>query len=647
VKAVWSGWYIDAYHCSWSCAALLRHGPEQCDAEAVDLKERTLVLNHILSQFPVCLAAKREPIRRSALGAAGLSIILLTSGCANLSATLGKSSDDVAAADEAVQEKPAPKLEEPELVLPEVPLTADLLYDLLVAEIGPQRDAGDESLQALVRAAQSTEDPRLFARATREAIRQGNYALGLTAAERWSQLQPESRAPREALTVVYLAQANLEKAEEVTRALLADSQDIGQSYRRLADLMLRQEKKDGYLELLQKLVDLNPENPDAWYSLAFFADRVDSDDLANSAIEKALTLKPDWEEAALAKAGYLIQADRDDEYAAYSNAFLKRNPKATRYRLHYARALVDQSRTEEALEEFKRVVEHDPENADAVYAVGILSIQAEEYKQARTFLERILELRPDNDQARLYLGQVHVETKEYDEAKRWYDSIDSDAYRFEAQRLIGVMLAESESVDNAIAWLKSLAPANDEDRAQLFLTQEQLLRSEDRLVEAKTVLDEGLTVFPDNGDLLYARALVSAQLDELDLHERDLRKLIKNEPDNAHAYNALGYTLADQTDRYEEALALVTKALELRPDDAFIIDSMGWVQYRLGNLEKARDLLQKALDTRPDAEIAAHLGEVLWKLGETDAARAIWKDAMSESPDNKVLKETVEKLTGS
>lgn len=580
----------------------------------------------------VCNAAKRA----AALASVGSLAIFALGGCASLGMA-----PKAEVAEKPAEVAPAPAPVEP--ALPDVELTADLLYDLLVAEVAEQRGVTDEGLKATVRAARASSDPRLVARSTRQAIRQKDFDTALESAKEWIELRPDSTLPQEALAIVHLARGELDAAETVLTTLVTESKDLSQTYRRVADLMVRQQKREGFLPILERLTTMNPDNPDAWYSLAFFADRDDADALASEAIEKSLTLKPDWEDAALAKAGYLVQDDKMDDYMSFTEDFLSRNPAANKYRLHYARTLVDQGKSEKALEQFKIAADADPENADATYAIGILSIQTENYKQADTYLRRVLEIRPDNDQARLYLGQVSAELENFEMAEQWYTSVSSDAYSFEAQRLLGLMKAKQTNVDDAITHLKSLAPNNDEDRVQLYLTQEQLLREAKELPRAREVLDEALSVFPENGDLLYARALVTAQLEDVDTHERDLRKLIANEPENAHAYNALGYTLADQTDRVEEALKLVTKALELRPEDPFIIDSMGWVQYRLGNLESARDYLQKALAARPDAEIAAHLGEVLWKLGEREEAKKIWKEAMKTSPDNDVLKKTVEK----
>ena len=179
---------------------------------------------------------------------------------------------------------------------------------------------------------------------------------------------------------------------------------------------------------------------------------------------------------------------------------------------------------------------------------------------------------------------------------------------------------------------------------RVYLAREQVLRDSDQPQAALKLLDAALLEIPDDPDLLYSRGLVTAMLHMVNRHERDMRQLIALEPDNAHAYNALGYTLADQTDRYDEALELIKKALELLPDDPFILDSMGWLQYRMGNLVAALEYLQQAIDQSPDAEIAAHLGEVLWMTGAKDEARTTWRDGKNTDPGNPVLIDTLRKF---
>jgi len=573
-------------------------------------------------------------------------VVIATSffaGCAQFKPQAGEtpSTASTDTSDTAADSKPAEPAEPP---LENIPLEPDLLYNILLGEVAAQREDVESSLAAFKAAALESRDPRLVGRATRLAIASGNYESALETAELWAEIRPDNNTPREALAIIHLARKDMPAASSTFETIIdAADPDVGTSYRRVADIMSRQEDKGAMVELLETLVEKNADNAEAWYSLAFLADRADRDELASAAIDRAIAIRPDWEDAALSKAGYLIQSEKIDEYGEYAEQFLRSYPDSNQFRVSYARALVDQGKTEDALDQFKRAVKSDPENADAAYAIGILSLQEEIYDQASDYFQRTLELRPDNDQARLYLGQVATETEDWETAERWYKEVVSDAYRLEAQRLLGLMKANQGDTDGAIEHLSALAPANDEERVQIYLTKEQVFREADQFEDAKALLDEALVVFPENGDLLYARALVAAQLSLIDVHEADLRKLILNEPENAHAYNALGYTLADQTTRFNEALQLVEKALELRPEDPFIIDSMGWVQYRLGNLDAALEYLTKAHETRADAEIAAHLGEVLWSTGNRRQAKGIWKKALKGAPENKVLLETIKK----
>ncbi|NIO42576.1 MAG: tetratricopeptide repeat protein, partial [Burkholderiales bacterium] len=215
---------------------------------------------------------------------------------------------------------------------------------------------------------------------------------------------------------------------------------------------------------------------------------------------------------------------------------------------------------------------------------------------------------------------------------------------FEAQTRLGVVIARQGHLEAAREHLHGIETQSDEQRVQLFLAEEQILREAKKYAEALETLNESLEALPRNQDLLYARALIGEKLDLVELAERDLRAILEQDPDNAQALNALGYTLADRTTRYKEALVLIERALALKPDDPFILDSMGWVQYRLGNNTEAIKYLKRALSIRNDAEISAHLGEVLWVTGDRMQARSVWKKALEDTPDNDTLLGIIKKF---
>lgn len=531
--------------------------------------------------------------------------------------------------------------------LPRVALTPEVLYDVLLGEIAGQRGQLEVAAGVLAKAAAQTRDPRLAERATLAALYGKQYATALRSAELWVELRPHDPEAREAMAVSLLeldrraeAQRQLEKVLELESARTS----LDQGYLRVASVLSRHSNHKVALEVMQALMRQHPEVAAAHVYAAHLAVRSGDLDTADALAQRALELRPEWEEAALFRARVLVSRKDTTGLDSFYRSYLDRHPTATNVRLHYARFLIDQKHWEEAHRQFKRVVAARPEDVDVVYAVGLLSLQTNRLDEAERYLKRTLELRPDHDQARLYLGQVAENRKRYDEAARWYGEIrDGESY-FEARARLGVVIARQGDVDSALRHLRSIVPRSTQQQVQRALTKEQILREAKRHSDAFAVLTEALSDVPGDKDLLYARALVAERLDMLDVTERDLREILKKDPKNAHALNALGYTLADRTTRYHEALELIEQALALKPNDPFILDSMGWVQYRLGNYHEAVRYLKQALALRNDAEISAHLGEVLWMMGRRREAESVWNQALRESPDNETLQSVIKKF---
>ena len=529
--------------------------------------------------------------------------------------------------------------------LPAAALTDEVLYDILLGEIAVRRGELSVAADAFARAAVNTRDHRVAERAMQTAMRAKDFDRAFEVATLWRELQPDAIPPMEAVAVAQVASNRLSEAEQAFTQLIRRAEpNVGGMYRRIADLLSRQTNVDGAIALMGDLVALHADDAEAHYAKAFLADRLKRPSLVVEAIDKALELRPEWEEAALAKAAHLLAQNQTDQLIAFSDGYLDQHPTASRLRLQYARFLVEHGAQEKALVQFKKVIEHQPTHTDAMFAAALISIQLDRLDDAEQLLEQNLDINPRNDQVRLYLGQVAAERKQFAKAETWYRQIHKGDYFFEAQLLLGDIYAKQSDTQKALAHLRELEPDNEEQHVRWILSQEQVLREGQNLADAKLILDDGLNQFPESTDLLYARGLVAAQLDMVELHEQDMRKLLDKDPDNPHALNALGYTLADQTDRYQEAYTLIEKALALRPEDPFILDSMGWIQYRLGNYDLAIDYLQKALAKREDAEIAAHLGEVLWAVGQQQRAEAVWTQALEKSPENDTLLSTIRKL---
>jgi len=358
----------------------------------------------------------------------------------------------------------------------------------------------------------------------------------------------------------------------------------------------------------------------------------------------ALKMRPDWEIAALFVA-QVLQRRSNEEALRYLGEYLKDHPKARDSRLNYARLLVTTKNYPEARRQFEVLVGEYPQNADVGMAVALLAIQATDYDAAETQLKRVLELNyKDPDVARFYLGQLNEERKRFDEALKWYSAVSQGEQYISAQSRYAGILAKQGRLPEARKHLQEASASDMQQRVQLTQAEAQLLRDANDYQEAFEVLGQALAELPDYPDLLYDHAMAAEKVNRLDILEGNLKQLIKLRPDHAHAYNALGYTLADRNQRIAEAYGFIETALKLAPEDPFIQDSMGWVLYRMGRTKEGLDYLQRAFKQRPDPEIAAHLGEVLWALDQRDAARKIWADSLKEHPNNELLQGTVKRF---
>jgi len=536
-----------------------------------------------------------------------------------------------------------PEAREPSL--PRIELTEELLYKILLAEVAVQRGQPHVAVPAYLELARETHDPRIAQRATEVAWNARFQSAALEAATIWLQADPKSTRARQIIAALLVNQANLIEAQpHLEKWLAADPENIGQAFLQLSALLNRHRDKAAVLQLMRGLAAKYPDVPEAHLAVAQAAWNTNNEQMSLDEARAALKLRPDWEIAALFVA-QVLQRRSDDEAIKYLGAYLEKYPEARDVRLNYARLLVNAKRYADARTQFEVLVKDYPQNAEVNMAVALLALQANDYDAAEVQLKRVLELDyKDPDAARLYLGQVNEERKRFDEALKWYSSVTRGAHYINAQARYAGVLAKQGKLAEARQHLQHVSAQNNRERVQLTQAEAQLLREANAYQEAFDVLGQALEKMPNAPDLLYDYAMAAEKVDRIDIVEANLRKLIKIRPDNAHAYNALGYTFADRNERVEEAHDLIETALKLAPDDPFILDSMGWVLYRMGRKEEGLDYLQRAYTQRPDAEIAAHLGEVLWSLGRHEDARRVWGGAMKEHPENEALQKTVKRF---
>jgi len=326
--------------------------------------------------------------------------------------------------------------------------------------------------------------------------------------------------------------------------------------------------------------------------------------------------------------------------------FVEKNPSSREGRLNYARALILDKRAPEARKQFETLLAANPGNTDLIYTIGLLAFQLKDYPVAEDNMKRLVgnPSYRDPDKARFLLGQIAEEQKQWPRAIEWYEQIQEGEHAMPARLRTANAIAKQGKVDAAREYLHKVSADNPDQQVQVTVAEAQVLRDANRHKEAFDLLGQALKEEPDQPELLYDFALTAEKLEKYDLLEQNLRKLIEVRPDYAHAYNALGYSFAERNTRLREARELIEQALKLAPEDYFIVDSLGWVQYREGDLKGAAQTLRRAYDGRPDAEIGAHLGEVLWVMGDRGEANRIWQESLKGAPDNETLQKTIKRL---
>lgn len=529
--------------------------------------------------------------------------------------------------------------------LPSHALTREFLYKFLLAEIAGQRGNVRLASRAYLELAQSTRDPRVARRATEIAMYGRFGDIAAEAASVWLEIEPDSQQARQTLIATLVGNNKISDAKPLLQKLLAaDKARAGSLFLQLHPLLSRYPDKAAALKLIQELAQPYPGVAEAHLAVAQSAFGMENYDLAESELAEALRIKPDLEPAALLKAQSL-QRTSLAKAAEYLKSFVALNPKARDARLLYARLLAADRHPKEARQEFQQLEKELPGNSEVVVMIGLLSMQMQDFAAAEAKLKRALELNyRDPDSLRFYLGQLAEERKQFDEALDYYSKVQSGEQAVPAATRYAMILGKQNRVDEARKYLQSLDVQNDQQKTMLIQAEAQVLREASQYQEAFDVVNGALDAQPDNQDLLYDVAMAAEKLNRIDVLERNLKRLIELKPDHAQAYNALGYTLADRNLRLEEAQGYIEKALTLSPNDAFILDSMGWVHYRQGRLDEGLDFLRRAYAQRQDPEIAAHLGEVMWMKGQKGEAEQLLRTALQDHPTNEELKGVVAKL---
>ena len=550
------------------------------------------------------------------------------------------SEDEIINSDEISDESPSPIGD----ALPGLELSTETLYDFLLAEIAGARGQLKLSAQTFMELARKTRDPRIARRAAFVASKMQDVQLIEETSRLWSELAPQSKEARQ--FAEYIARGHtpsFDKAQDILARALAQNPDkLPANLMGLNSALSRATDKNQARTVIYRLTEPYLKHSEAHFARAQAALLAKRPMEAITPIDRALELRPDWLPAVLLKAHLLTEAGAALQASQMLEETLKRQPDNREIRLAYARSLIIARQYPAARAEFSALLKTAPDDANLLYTVGMLSAELGD-ASAEELLKKALDSgHPQADIIRLQLGKLAEKRGEHTAARQWFDAVSSGEHAVEARILSARSLTKEGHIKQALQRLRT--DRTPENQHRFLLAESSLLMEAGRAKDAFAVVDKALRASPDDNDLLYESAMIADRLGKHAVMETRLRKLIALAPDHAHAYNALGFSLADRGERLKEAEELIAHALELLPGDPFILDSMGWVRFRRGDFNGALARLEEAYALRTDPEIAAHLGEVLWRLNRADESRRILDNALAAHPDNAPLQKTVRRL---
>ncbi len=538
--------------------------------------------------------------------------------------------------------------------LPKLALTDEILYKIVTAEIAYQRGSWQAAYVTLYTLAQQTRDPRLARRCAEIALasRQSNEALN--AIRLWRELAPQSHEATQYYLGFMVMYNNLTEIQTIYTEKLrqAEPGQYAALMLQVQRLLARARDKNAAYTTLESIVQPYLNSAEAHLALAQAAQQKGDNERAIKEARLVLEKRDDTQLAILT----IAQVSKPETAAQEMEKFLQRHPQAREVRLAYGSVLLELKRYLQATVEFQRLLKDKPDDYQVMYTLGILAMEAGQYQPAEQYLRNYLaeiekrsgEAPNDPSNALLNLARLAQLRKDYAAAHDWLGQVESFDGRnpawLNAQLRRANLYAEQGNLAQAREFLHQLKAANENEHVQLVQTEAALLKEAGQNDAARKVLLEALQQIKEQPDLMYDLAMLAEARNDLDEMETYLRRLIIIAPQSQHAYNALGYSLADRNIKLDEALQLIQKANELAPDDPYILDSLGWVKFRLGRHDEAEQVLRRAFELRPDAEIAAHLGEVLWASGQREQARKLWRDALGKNPDSSSLKNTLQRL---
>jgi tetratricopeptide (TPR) repeat protein len=519
------------------------------------------------------------------------------------------------------------------------------VFQVLIGEFALRQGAVELSLDAWSDLAERTRDPRAISRAVEIAGLTGQTERAMRLVQLWLAIEPDAPQARQAHVALLIQSRQIDQlAPQIAALLASDQANLTNNLLHLNRMLARITDKPAVLQLLIELAADYPDVAEAHFAVAQAALAAGDEVRAIDATTRAITLRPSWEMAAIAHAKLIGRKNAAAGIEELSS-FVRQNRDARNARLALAQMLIVEKRFPAARQQYEILLKESPDDPEIIYPAAILALQSGEHTTGRQLLERLLTTGfPDKSSIHYFLGQIAQEAGETDKAMEHFGQVSAGERYIAARTRVALLLLSQGKTDAALQQLRNTRGASPAERTQLALAEAQLLRESGDQSGAYSAVEKALRSAPDDPELLYDAALTAERIGKHQVMEAHLRHLLTRHPEHAHALNALGYSLAERNIRLEEAAQLLDKAITLAPNDAYIMDSLGWLQYRQGRLPEALTTLENAYRIKADPEIASHLAEVLWMLERRDEARRVLLEARKRNPDSAVLNAAIEKF---
>lgn len=520
----------------------------------------------------------------------------------------------------------------------------DPMYQVLAAEIALRQGDYVTAQSGYYAASQNSDDPQLVESAAQIAVYNRDWTNALISAKRWVSLAPNSLKAYRMLVAASLREKDQPALQSALRNVvrLNKAGDLSGVQAALQLLIVEKEFAEGYIGM-QSLVKQYPDFPDSHYGEARLAAAAGQLDASLAAVDRALNIDARHLDSILLRSRLLAELQRRPEAVAYLAEAVAAQPREAMLRLGYLRLLVDEKEHQKAKQQITVLSRQTRDNAGMQMTIGLLSLELTDTASAKAHFERVVELGKRVDDAHYYLARIADAEGKYQLAIDHYQQVGHSSYLVEARIRAAELMGAMGDVDGALSELATLEyPELDEQpKVRIGLAKSKILREAGRYVDALMVLNQLVSAHPKDDDVLYARGLTAEQNGDGAQFEEDMKTLLLRDPNNGHVLNALGYSLAEDGVRLEEAHTYIDRAIKLLPNDPAVIDSMGWVEYQMGRYDQALIWLNKAFKLMQDPEIAAHLGSAMWQLGDKEGAKKLWNDMLLKYPDDVQLLKVV------